>query len=72
MAAEIKSLSVVQPPVRISAGILSNHAKCSGQKKLQISGASDVVGVAVSVQRELELEAQLFDQRRVSFRLLQH
>lgn len=72
MAAEINSLSVVQPPVRISAGILSNDAKRSGQQKLQISGAGDVVGVAVSVQRELELEAQFFDQRCVSFRLLQH
>ena len=39
---------------------------------LEEPGTGDVVGMHVRLERELELEAELFEKRRIAARLLEH
>lgn len=69
---KLDRLAIGQPAVGIRSGMLSDDAKRAWQQLLEISGARNVVGMTMSVQGELQLETELFDQDCIAWRLLEH
>lgn len=72
MSTKLHSFAFIQPSIGIRACILTDDTQRSGQELLQIACAGDVIGVAMSVKSELQLEAQLFDESCIASSLLQH
>lgn len=72
MPTKLNRLAIGQPAVGVCSGILSDDAERAGQQLLEVSGARKVVGMTMSVQGELQLETELFDQDSIAWRLLEH
>lgn len=72
MPTEFHEFTVLKPSIRISTSMLANDTKRSRQQQLEISSASNMISMAMSVNGELEMETQLFDQRCVALSFFQN
>src|SRR3954462_296786 len=65
-------ISLLEETVRSLRGARPGHNDFAAEPLAQEPRAGDVVGVHVRLERPLELEAELLDQRHVAARLLEH
>lgn len=72
MLSKLDSLAIVKPTICICTSVFPNNTECAGQQQLEVTWACNVISVAMSVDCELELKPQLFDQCCIALRFLQN